>query len=361
MREASPPSDFTGFELVAVRNRVLRALIVNEVIALPIALVMAAVDGQIWHKLLVANLYAQSIGMLCSIASCYTFPRIAGLSPRRQRAAVALQFFLCGIAGAEIARGLFIVIYGTVPGPRLINWAIAVTVAGIVGMVITTVHQLRTTVEARERSLAESEVTEARLLQGKSDAELAALQARIHPHFLFNTLNAIAALIREDPAKAEAVTLQLSALFRYALQAPRLGMVTLEDELVIVRGYLDIEQVRLGERLRYEIDVPAALRGERLPPLLLQPLVENAIRHGLSTRVEGGQVTVRGWKEQGNVYLVVADSGGGTPNPGTGEGLQNVRGRLQAAFGPQAALTLERVEGGTEARLVFPASVTASA
>jgi LytS/YehU family sensor histidine kinase len=275
--------------------------------------------------------------------------------PRRRIAVLAL-FFACGLAGAEIARFIFALLYGRPlhEGLRLVDLLVPMSVAGIVGLVLSTIGELRTTIEEKERALAEREVSEARLRQATSDAELAALQARINPHFLFNTLNSIAALIREDPAKAEAVTVQLAALFRYALQAPRLGLVSLEEELRVVREYLEIEQVRLGPRLRYELDVPPELLAERVPPLSLQPLVENAIRHGISTQIDGGVVRVRGTRSDGWVRLTVLNTGRGTPDPGTGEGLDNVRRRLRATFGPESDVSLTERGGDTEACLAFP-------
>jgi LytS/YehU family sensor histidine kinase len=214
-----------------------------------------------------------------------------------------------------------------------VSWAIGATIAVIVGLVLATVRHLR------ERVLA---------------TELQALQARINPHFLFNTLNSIAALIREDPQRAEAMTLQLSALFRYTLQAPRAGLVTLEEELTIVEGYLSIEQERLGNRLSYSVDVDPELLALRVPPLFLQPLVENAIKHGVAPNVRGGAVTVRGWLENGRLNLTVENTGSGEPQTGgTGEGIKNVRERLRGTFGATATLTLRRSDAGTQAHISF--------
>lgn len=343
-------------------RRLAQTLILDQAIAVPVGLVMAAVNGGVWNKLVIATLYSQCIGLLCHTVSQVTVPKMCAWPASGQRAMLMVQFFLCGVVGAEIAGALLVALYGDrFKAPRVIAWAIGATIAAMVALVLTTVRRLRTTVDERERELREREIGEARLLQAKSDAELAALQARINPHFLFNTLNSIAELIREDPARAEAMTLQLSSLFRYTLQAPQAGLVTLGEELLIVRRYLEIEQARFGPRLRYELDVPAALFGERVPALILQPLVENAIRHGISTAVDGGSVCIRGWVADGHVHLAVIDTGEGRANPGTGEGLENVRGRLRAAFGAQGVLTLERHAGQTEARLRFPALATVSA
>jgi sensor histidine kinase YesM len=345
------------------RRRAWRTFLIAETVAVPLALLTATLGGDLFKALITSHLYSWCIAALCSTSTWAFIPRIERLPLPTRRTAVVALFFLCGLVGSEIARFLLRSVLGASahPGPRLVDLAFAMSIAGVVGLVLTTVGQLRTTIAEKERALAEREVSEARLRQAKSDAELAALQARINPHFLFNTLNSIAALIREDPAKAEAVTVQLAALFRYALQAPKVGLVSLENELRIVREYLDIEQVRIGSRLRYEIDVSGAARAERVPPLTLQPLVENAIRHGIATRVDGGAVVVRGEIAAGVVRLtVVNDRGEGAGEPGTGEGLDNVRRRLQAAFGPDSAVALIHEHGHTEARLSFPAARAAS-
>ena len=336
---------------------VLKAAVIGQVVALPLGLMMGATGGQVLEKIVVSSIYSHCIAQTCSFAARLTLPRIASWPTARQGAVLTLQFFLSGVVGSEVARLLLVAVYGSrFHSPRLLTWAIGATVATIVAGVLITVRDLSERVEQRERELRDHEVVEARLQQARSDAELAALEARINPHFLFNTLNSIAELIREEPERAEAVTLQLSSLFRYALQAPKVGMVSLEEELVIVRGYLDIEQVRLGSRLRHVVEVEPGLLPVRLPPLTLQPLVENAIRHGVSADVSGGLVTVRGWAEDGRVQLAVINTGSGRPNPGTGEGLQSVRGRLRAAYGDQGQVTLQGNGPETEARVCFPHS-----
>src|SRR5213076_1878270 len=133
-------------------------------------------------------------------------------------------------------------------------------------------------------------------------ARLSELQARIRPHFLFNTLNSAIALVREDPARAEAILEDLSDLFRHALMDPG-ESVTLADEIALARRYLDIEQVRFGERLRIEWAIDPAAGAARVPPLVLQPLVENAVKHGVEPSDAGAQVRVS-TKRRGNTVVV---------------------------------------------------------
>ena len=339
-------TDALGFELTEgrrppVRALLLRTVLLSETIALPVALVMTAVDDRFGEKFGIATLYSQTIGLTCGLVSWILYPRLMALDGVRRRLAITVEYFLCGAAGAEVARRLSVVIFGEPfnSGPASVSWAIGASIALIVGLVTMTLRQLRARVVS---------------------TELEALQARINPHFLFNTLNSIAALIREDPQRAETMTLQLSSLFRYTLQAPRRGLVTLEEESVIVQGYLAIEQERLGNRLKYRVEIADALLPIRIPALTLQPLVENAIKHGIAASVEGGTVAVRGWRDAGMVHLTVDDTGGGEGNAsGTGEGLESVRRRLRATFGKQASVTLRRVNGRTEAHLTFPSAAPA--
>lgn len=159
-------------------------------------------------------------------------------------------------------------------------------------------------------------------------ARLVELQSRIRPHFLFNTLNTAIALVRVDPARAEAVLEDLSELFRVALTDDQTG-VTLAQEVELARRYLAIEQIRFGARLRVEWDLDAACNTARLPPLLLQPLVENAVRHGVEPSAHGGVVKVRTRAHRGMAHLLVSNTLPETPSqPGHGIALRNVRERL---------------------------------
>jgi hypothetical protein len=333
----------TPYERRPYGKLILQTVALNQIIAIPVALAMASVNGHFFHDLAIASLYSHLIGVLCLTASLSTIRRTDALPWRTQLPVVAALYFMAGVIGAETARRISLVVFpwSADNGGIIASTAVGAAVAVVVGIILITLRRLRAQVMTNE---------------------LEALQARINPHFLFNTLNSIAALIREDPERAEAVTLQLSALFRYTLQAPRQGLVTLEEELAIVEGYLAIEQQRLAERLTYDIDVEPALLGLRLPPLSLQPLVENAIKHGIATSVAGGRVTVRGRREGERVVITVTDTGGGREaNPGTGEGLDNVRRRLRGTFGQGAELSLTHRDAATEARLTFPAVSAAAA
>ena len=166
-------------------------------------------------------------------------------------------------------------------------------------------------------------------LPAEATARLAELQSRIRPHFLFNTLNTAVALVRVDPARAESVLEDLAQLFRMALEDHGQA-VTLAEELDLVQRYLAIEQLRFGERLRLRWEIDEAANGAKLPPLLLQPLVENAVRHGIEPSPEGGEIGVRTRVRRGQAVVTIVNTLPGAPStPGHGIALKNVRSRLK--------------------------------
>jgi LytS/YehU family sensor histidine kinase len=192
-------------------------------------------------------------------------------------------------------------------------------------------------------------------------AELRFLKAQLQPHFLFNCLNSVRALITEDPARAQKVVTRLSTLLRYALTARGPETVPLERELQVVRDYLDLEGVRLEERLRVREDVEPAALTVPVPAMLVQTLVENAIKHGVSQAPEGGEVAVRAHVRDGALLLEVANTpaparAGAAPE-GSGVGLHNASERLRLLCGAGASLHLDRTQPAlTTARVRIPLS-----
>lgn len=185
------------------------------------------------------------------------------------------------------------------------------------------------------------------------------MQAQINPHFLFNTLNVLANLISDNPERAEQVTEQLAEVFRYALEATRREWVSLEEEVRFLRAYLDIESARFGARLRHHWNLDPAAVNLLIAPMLLQPLVENAVRHGIAPALQGGDLWIEARLRDGRLMLQVDDSGvgfsTGSSKPGFGVGLNNVRERLCRSYGQQARLLMEAREPmGTRAILWLP-------
>jgi len=188
-------------------------------------------------------------------------------------------------------------------------------------------------------------------------ANLRALQAQIEPHFLFNTLANVASLVDPDPAKAKRMLESFIRFLRASLNATRSESTTLADEAELISAYLDVLHIRMGERLRYEVDVPPELHSVSLPPMLLQPVVENCIKHGLEPKVDGGTVSVRAHREGSGVAVRIADTGVGfAPTTRGGMGLTNVRDRLRLVYGDRASLVVaEASRGGAVVTLTIPA------
>ncbi len=212
----------------------------------------------------------------------------------------------------------------------------------------------------REREASERQSRETALLQQVTEAELRALRAQIHPHFLFNSLNTIADLIIRDPVRAEEMTLRLSSVFRYVLANSSRPLTPVRDEFDFVRTYLAIEEIRFSDRLQVHYSVAPELAGESVPSLILQPLVENALKHGLAQKPGPATLWISADRDgQGQFRLRVEDDGVGpadeVPANGTGVGLQNVAQRLRTLYGEKASVRLEpREGGGSRATVLIP-------
>lgn len=203
--------------------------------------------------------------------------------------------------------------------------------------------------------LREAEVQ--RLVSG---AELRALQSQINPHFLFNSLNALYGIIPRESAAARRTVLNLATLFRYLLQSPQ-TMVSVADEMQIVEAYLEIEKLRLGTRLRLEMEVAPETLGYRIPSLSIQPLMENAVKHGLAATSEPGVIWLRTNVARDQLRITVENTCPAEQSEGgSGIGLANVRRRLELCFGEQSSLSFEIANGLAKAEFTVPASAMAA-
>jgi signal transduction histidine kinase len=205
--------------------------------------------------------------------------------------------------------------------------------------------------QGRERELRDLAVS----------AQLAALRAQVNPHFFFNCLNSIAQLISTDPVKAEACVERLAEIFRYLLRRTEAEFVPLAEELEIAEAYLDIERARFGDDLVVHEEIDDRARSTLLPGLILQPLIENAVRHGISQKIGGGSVLIRAVLDNGTLRLTVRDTGTGMRGAPAvfekGVGLRNVRDRLIKLYGPDYAPSITSTDGeGTTVTLRIPVS-----
>lgn len=188
------------------------------------------------------------------------------------------------------------------------------------------------------------------------DAEMAALRAQINPHFLFNSLNALNAILPSRADEARRTLLNLAEIFRYSL-ADKSQFVPLDEEIAIVRAYLEIEELRMGARLSTSIRIDPLVRGQMVPALCVQPLVENAVKHGISPRTEGGRVQVTARHDGTALRIEVIDDGGGFDPAAVasgGHGLRSVERRLRLCFGRDMNFDIDSSPGDTRVRLSLP-------
>jgi two-component system sensor histidine kinase AlgZ len=298
----------TLFDVCHVGVVLRTVLFVETVVLLGVAFVA---EGRPAGALLLT--LASAVGLLGTatwlVVACALRHALARRSPARQR-------LLAGALGAGSAGLAWTVVhYGAAGVSGLGPWFATVAAGAFLGVLLTVWLQLR------QRGSLPAETT----------ARLAELQSRIRPHFLFNTLNSALGLVRRDPARAEALLEDLSELFRVAL-ADGATAVSLGDEIELARRYLAIEQTRFGERLQVVWELDPAAATARLPPLLLQPLVENAVRHGVEPEPDGGVIRVRTRARRGQAWVSIANTLPRHPSPaaaGHGIALANVRERLR--------------------------------
>lgn len=241
-------------------------------------------------------------------------------------------------------------------GELLTNLAFLWIVASII-IKITYTGQLRA--EAQATVATETAETE-QLRRQVAEAQMAAMQAQLEPHFLFNTLASIDHLIQTDPPRASRMQQSLIALLRATMPNLRAGKTqsrrTLGEELAVIHPYLDIQKTRMEERLQTDLRIPPGLLSAEFPPMMLQSLVENAIKHGLEPKPEGGQITIEALVADGQLLVNVCDTGVGfSASPADGSGLANIRERLKHLYGIDASLTfVGHASAGAEARLTLP-------
>lgn len=318
-------------------------------------------DGLDPEVLRLSVVFANVAGLTVLAVSVALYPRLRALSPPF-RLGVLLAGLLAGsTAGSALA--LFLFPLFVLADPR--RTAAVVAVNGIVAVLVGTVayvyEGMRWRLAESLREVEEVRLVEARLRAETARAELAALQARINPHFFFNTLNTISSLLEDDPRQAETLVQTLADLFRYTFRAAESAPVRLAEELDFVKRYLSIEQARFGERLSASWEIAPETRDLPVPGLILQPLVENAVGHGLAPLPKGGTVRVAARVENGFLVVEVEDDGVGLRAPAAAlidddHGLGNVRRRLAAQYGGAACLELAPATRGRGAlsRLRIP-------
>jgi two-component sensor histidine kinase len=345
----------------AIVAGLIRMLWQQPLWAIPFALFFGTLFGRglmgYWRAYQISLVFAFSIRVSLQLLEWFGLPALALRFAKNGRLPIAIEassYAIASILGSYLAA--WVVHVSLMPGflgsPRafLISGAFALLFTVTIGGVIYA------TVFYRE-SLARARAIESMRVE-LAQAELRALRAQVNPHFLFNTLNTIASLITINPAAAEDTTTRLAEVFRYALRGSEHEHARLADELAFLRAYLAIEHTRFGNRLRIEERIEPGLESAPVPSLLLQPLVENAVRYAISPRPDGGTISLLARREEDRLVIEVHDDGpgfnGAEPASGTGFGLHSVRERLRAA-GPPHAIEIDSAPGrGTRIRITLP-------
>lgn len=348
---------------------ILSAVLMDTVFALIPPILMFTMNPKItWHDLLVdfrfSWIYANCIGGFAFLLIPKVWIGTDRLALLFRWGARVVGMFASCLAGSLVAGLLFVALRWQ---PLSDYWPqfqgslkLAAFLTVVAGVTIGIYSTLRGLLEETTLQLRTKELERERALKLATEAQLASLESRIHPHFLFNTLNSISSLIPEDPARAERLVEQMAALLRFSLDANQSGLVPLGSELKIVNDYLEIERARFGDRLRYQIDIPAELNESRVPPLSLQTLVENSVKYAIAPDRVGGEIRIAGARSNGGLQVEVSDTGPAfqLESAPAGHGLDNLKGRLSTLFGDQAALLLQRVGGRNKLILSVPQTFT---
>jgi two-component system, LytTR family, sensor histidine kinase AlgZ len=308
--------------------------------------------------------YSYAIGGLCGLILPAASQLVSQLAGRygmvTQLLAMAVVIVLLTVAGCAIAGAILILIRqasaSEIWGDFLQVVRFSIIISLIAGLGAYLYHSMRHEIEKTRLELRTRQFAEERAMKLAAEARLSSLESRIHPHFLFNTLNSIASLIHDEPRLAEDTVGRLAELLRFSLDANQRSLVPLEQEMKIVRDYLEIEKTRLGERLRYTLEVPREVLGALVPPLAIESLVENSMKHAIANRREGGEVAVRAWRDAGAIAIEVSDSGPGfsLESVPAGRGVDNLLARLEVLYDGRARVEVMPGEERSSVRLVLP-------
>jgi sensor histidine kinase YesM len=317
--------------------------------------------SEVRGKFFASLIYSAVIGIPSSFLLNWLGFRFTERFPRLITLMNLVALFVMATAGT-LAGGLVFQIAGLIPRREFwsefwSSYPIAIFVTLTFGLSITSFETMRHKLQSATLALRTQQVEQERANKLLAEARLSSLESRIHPHFLFNTLNSIAALIPSDPARAEDTVSKLASLLRFSLNANHNSLVPLAQELKVVRDYLEIESTRFGPRLRYEITVPESLGLVKVPPLALQSLVENSVKHVAAQRSEGAAIQIAGSRMTGRMQLEVIDDGPGFSlgSVSPEHGLGNLSARLRLLFDDTGQLDVTRENGRTVARMSFPA------
>jgi len=329
---------------------VLAVVLLVELVAIVLAIARQAVLGNFWIDLAACSLFLLWIGLGCAAVLCRARPRLAKMPPSRAAAiAIAMLVAVVGIVSEIVYQiGQY--------------WTDGIADAGDVFPTDHTGFMLRNLavgfiVSALALRYFYVSAEWKRSIEMEALARIRALQARIRPHFLFNSMNTIASLTRSNPARAEQAIEDLADLFRASLSDAH-TQISLQDEIEIARTHQRIEQLRLGDRLRVEWDIERLPLRAQVPSLIVQPLLENAVYHGIEMLPAGGTVHISGGLVQDRIEIEVrnpvANQDGYSEREGNRMALENIRQRLELAWPGRARVETNNGNGEFRAKLIFP-------
>ena len=295
------------------------------------ALLLNVIGGQV---------YSHSIGTLAHFTMTWAYPRVVRWKSAQRWLFVFALFVAVTAVGCAIANVIFVLagLYQARDFWSHFQWAFRI------GLVITIVFGVSgAVIETLKVKLESANTNREKALKLATEARLSSLESRVHPHFLFNALNSISSLIREDPDRAERLIERMAALLRFSLDSNQLGVVTLSQEMEVVRGYLEIEKARFGDRLHFRVEYPSELSEATVPPLSIQTLVENSVKYAVAPKREGGSISVTASTCGDKLEIEIHDEGAGvdlsTIQPG--HGLDLLQSRLQTIYEGAARLRAE--------------------
>jgi sensor histidine kinase YesM len=323
---------------VLTPGRLIVSLVLNALINTAIAVLLTAIKfGQGFSNNFIIS---QCIGFSIFGVNMAVVPLFRRMKRPATQVAIIIAAVLIGAFVGTVLGSLAVGMKPTALFGERISFFTQIALLGILfGLLVSYVF-------ISLEKISEERLQRIELEKAAMEAELRLVQSQMEPHFLFNTLANIRSLIDSEPRKAGQMLETFVAFLRTSLRTGRERTVPLAQELDVVKSYLDLYTMRMGARLRYKIDLPEALRGFLIPPLLVQPLVENAVRHGLEPSIDGGEITVAAERVGGMIRIKVIDSGVGIRETagGSGIGLDNVRRRLAIMYGERANLHMEERE-----------------
>jgi len=345
--------------------RLGRSLLVNTGLGLGLLVLFSMFEpiGTLRHfltRLIVFQLFTHCTADLSAIVIPPMAVRLSRFSGWKKWCPYVALLFAVGLAGAALATSA---VFALGLGGRDSFWEfftsgaqIGVLITLMLGATTYTIETLKGRVQATTLQLRTQQLERERALKLAAEARFDSLQSRLQPHFLFNTINSILALVREDAPRAEEMLERLARLLRFALDSQQAPVVRLSEELKLVTDYLEIERTRFGGRLRFTIDAPAELGAVEIPAYSLQTLVENSMKHAVAPRRDGGTISIRVRREEDALVAEVSDDGPGFSSEAlrAGHGLDMLEQRLEALYGAAASIEIGTPEKGASVRFRLP-------